>query len=91
MKLVLAIVPEKQSHAILNALMTAQYRATVISTTGGFLRKGSTTLLLGVEDDQVDDVLKRIQLECLQAPPKAKLPESCATVLVLGVQQHVQI
>ncbi len=91
MKLILAIVPGYHSQAILKTLTTAQYRATVISTTGGWLRKGSTTLLLGVEDDQVDDVLKQIQLECLEVLPKAKSLESCATVLVLGVQQHVQI
>ncbi len=46
MKLVLTIASEDQSHAILDALKTAEYRVTVISTTGGFLRKGNTTLLL---------------------------------------------
>lgn len=64
MKLVIAIVPQEHSDAILDALMAAEYRATHISTTGGFLRRGNATLLIGVEANQVDDVLKRIRAAC---------------------------
>jgi uncharacterized protein YaaQ len=57
MKMVIAIVPEKHSNEILDALVKAQYRATLFSTTGGSMRKGNATLLIGVRDERADGVL----------------------------------
>ena len=91
MKLVIAIVPQEHSDAILDALMAAEYRATRISTTGGFWRKGNATLLIGVEANQVDDVLKRIEQVCSSITAKVKSQASCATVFVLNTEQHMRI
>jgi uncharacterized protein YaaQ len=44
--------------------MDEGYRATVISTTGGFLRQGNATLLSGVSDEEVNSVLEIIQAHC---------------------------
>ncbi|MDA8346374.1 MAG: cyclic-di-AMP receptor [Thermaerobacter sp.] len=54
MKLVVAIVQDKDAGRILQALVKKDYRATRLASTGGFLREGNTTLLVGVEEDQVD-------------------------------------
>ena len=91
MKLVIAIVPHEYSDSVLDALMAAEYRATRISTTGGFFRRGNATLLIGVEANQVDDVLKRIETVCAAIAAKAKLPASCATVFVLNTERHMRI
>jgi len=91
MKLVIAIVPQEHSDAILDALMAAEYRATRISTTGGFFRRGNATLLIGVEANQVDDVLKRIEEACASVAAPAKPPASCATVFVLNTERHMRI
>ena len=91
MKLVIAIVPQEHSDAILDALMAAEYRATHISTSGGFFRRGNATLLIGVEANQVDAVLKRIEDACASVAEQTKPPTSCATVFVLNAERYKQV
>ena len=91
MKLVMAILPQQYSDSVLDALMNAEYRATRISTTGGFWRKGNATLLIGVEANRVDDVLKRIKDACASIAEQTKPPTSCATVFVLNAEQYKQV
>lgn len=64
MKLVIAIVQDGDTHRLLNALVEAGYRATKLGSTGGFLRQGNTTLLIGVPPEQVADVLSVIEKNC---------------------------
>mgnify|MGYP000334503536 CR=1 FL=1 len=64
MKLILAIVQEDDANNLLDELMTAGYRATLISTTGGFLREGNATVLVGVEDGELPGVMRIIQATC---------------------------
>jgi uncharacterized protein YaaQ len=62
LKLVVAIVTDQDAGPIIDALVEQEYRSTRINTVGGFLKRGNATLLVGVEDDQVEDV-KRIMRE----------------------------
>lgn len=65
MRLIVAIVQDKDAGRILQALVKEEYRATRLASTGGFLREGNTTLLVGVEEDQVDQVVALIgELGC---------------------------
>jgi len=64
MKLVVAIVQAVDARGLLDALMAEGYRATKISTTGGFLVRGNATILMGVPDDQVDAVLAILRKHC---------------------------
>jgi uncharacterized protein YaaQ len=64
MKLIVAIVQREDSDNLLDKLIGAGYRATLISTTGGFLRKGNATVLVGVEDDKIPGVTRIIQANC---------------------------
>lgn len=64
MKLIVAVVQDKDSLRLLEALVKKGYRATKLASTGGFLREGNTTLLIGVEDDQTADVLATIRETC---------------------------
>ncbi|MBI4278615.1 MAG: cyclic-di-AMP receptor [Armatimonadetes bacterium] len=64
MKLILAIVQERDSRRLIDGLMEKEFQATVLASTGGFLREGNTTILIGVEDEQVDAVLQVIQQMC---------------------------
>ncbi|CAN5635013.1 cyclic-di-AMP receptor [soil metagenome] len=62
MKLILAIVQDEDTDGLTDALISAHFRFTKVSTTGSFLRTGNTGLLIGVEDSlvqQVMDILKR--------------------------------
>lgn len=64
MKLILAIVQDKDAGRLLDALVEANYQATMLASTGGFLREGNATILIGVEDQQVEEVLGIIQERC---------------------------
>ncbi len=64
MKLIIAIIQNDDERTLLNKLMKEGFRATKLATTGGFLRTGNTTLMLGVEDDRMDEVLALIRNTC---------------------------
>jgi uncharacterized protein YaaQ len=64
MELILAIVQDVDSRGVLDALMAAGYRATKISSSGGFLVRGNATILIGVRTEQVDDVLSILREHC---------------------------
>lgn len=64
MKLLLAIVQDADVNFLMDALTESGYRVTRLSTTGGFLKKGNTTLLIGVEEDKLDEVLAVIEKNC---------------------------
>lgn len=64
MKLVLAVVQDKDSNRLSNALIKEGIRATKMASTGGFLRAGNTTFMIGIEDDRVQDVLEVIRANC---------------------------
>jgi uncharacterized protein YaaQ len=63
-KLVVAVVQDKDAPKLLQVLVDKDYRATKLASTGGFLKEGNTTLLLGVADDAVDDVVGLIKATC---------------------------
>lgn len=64
MKLVIAVVQDKDSNRLSNALIQEGFRATKLASTGGFLRAGNTTFMIGTEDERVPDVLKVIRANC---------------------------
>ena len=64
MKLIIAIVQDEDASRLLNELMTEDYRVTKLATTGGFLRSGNTTLLIGVEEDRCRKCLDIIEKVC---------------------------
>lgn len=64
MKLVIAVVQDKDSNRLSNGLVQAGFRATKLASTGGFLRAGNTTFIIGVEDDLVTEVLQVIKANC---------------------------
>lgn len=64
MKLIMAIVSSDDSREVLDRLTRAGYRATVIGTTGGFLREGNTTLFIGTEDQKVPQALEIVRQVC---------------------------
>jgi uncharacterized protein YaaQ len=64
MKLIICVVNQDDTDDLIDALTADGHQATVISTTGGFLREGNATLLLGVSDEVVQTVIKIIQANC---------------------------
>ncbi|MGE5620473.1 MAG: cyclic-di-AMP receptor [Sphingomonadaceae bacterium] len=64
MKLVVAIVQREDAGTLIDALTEKGYRATRINTAGGFLKEGNSTVLVGVEDQAVDEVLSLVEASC---------------------------
>ena len=60
MKMILAIINQDDANVVVNALMKEGYSITKLSTTGGFLRAGNTTILIGVDDEKVSKVMNII-------------------------------
>lgn len=64
MKLILAVIQDQDSNRLLSALMERQFRVTKLASTGGFLKSGNTTFLIGTEDNRVDEALQIIKDNC---------------------------
>ncbi len=60
MKLILAIVNDEDAGAVLSELNRAGFTVTKLATTGGFLRAGNVTMIIGTEEDKVDEAMKII-------------------------------
>ena len=57
MKLLIAVINSDDSHVVLDEITKAGFYATKLSTTGGFLRAGNVTVLVGVDADRVQTVI----------------------------------
>jgi uncharacterized protein YaaQ len=64
MKLILAVVQDQDADRTISALTDADYRVTRVASTGGFFSVGNTTLLSGVQDDQVEPVIAILKETC---------------------------
>jgi len=63
-KLIVAIVHHEDAGILVDALLDKEYRATRLHSSGGFLKQSNATLILGVDDANVDDVLSVIRASC---------------------------
>ena len=78
MKLIIAIVQDEDASRLISTLMNEGYSVTKLATTGGFLRAGNTTLLLGGEDDRVKGALDVIEKVCKSRKQIATSPSPVA-------------
>ena len=88
MKLIIIVVNDTESDTLLKILLEDDYRVTRIASTGGFLRRNSSTLLIGVEASRVDRV---IQLVHDHFPPSIDPGLKKIAIFVLKVDEFVQL
>jgi len=74
LKLLISIVHERDYTKVSESLLGAGYKFTKISTTGGFLRDGNATLLIGVDDEEVDGVIGLVRESCKTREQYVSLP-----------------
>lgn len=86
MKLIIAILRDVDQDAVSQALTTAGFRVTLIASTGGFWRRGNTTLMVGCEDEQVEPALQVIRANVV---PASEPGTRHATIFVIKVDQYV--
>lgn len=87
MKLMIVIVRDIDSENVLQALVANDLRVTRVASTGGFLRKGNVTLLIGVESERVDYVFDLLRQTC--SPSTGE--EHRATIFVVDMPHFEQI
>lgn len=66
MKLIIAVTQDKDANRLVDVLGESDYKTTKLATTGGFLKEGNTTLMIGCEDEYVDEALDIIRDNCSQ-------------------------
>jgi len=64
MKLIIAVVQGEDSGQTVQALSGAGISVTRLASSGGFLQQGNATLMIGVDDDRVDDAIALIHENC---------------------------
>lgn len=89
MKLILAVLSDEVTENISQELLTSGFRVTRIASTGGFLRRGSTTLMIGVGEDKVEQA---IQIMRQNSPSSAETEQHKHVVLfILNVAHFEQL
>ena len=78
MKLIVAIVQDEDSSRLVSQLMSEGFGVTKLATTGGFLRAGNTTLLVGVDDGRFDAAMAVIEKVCKSRKQLAPSPATMA-------------
>ncbi len=64
MKLVMAIIHDEDAFHLIDLLNEKGYPITKLATTGGFLRAGNTTLICGVSDERIPELIDIIEKKC---------------------------
>jgi uncharacterized protein YaaQ len=94
-KLIIAVIQNEAADAVVDALLEAEFRATRLASTGGFLRRGNTTLMIGADEDQVDIVLSLIRQHARSGVAPADTPDAsqaaAATVFVLDLEEYQRL
>jgi uncharacterized protein YaaQ len=87
MKLIIAIVHDIDAGSVIEELITHGYRVTRVASTGGFLRRGNVTLLIGTEEEQVQPVIDLLRDTC--SPPEPG--QHRATIFVVDAPHFEQV
>jgi uncharacterized protein YaaQ len=75
MKLILAIVNNDDSSTVLHHITNKGFFATKLATTGGFLKAGNTTFIIGTEDERVEtalSIIEKYSKKRIQSVPSAE-------------------
>lgn len=64
MKLLLVVVQDTDVNMLMEDLVDKGFRVTKLSSTGGFLKSGNTTIFMGVDEEKMDECLKIIETNC---------------------------
>ena len=91
MKLIIAIVQDEDASRLISNLMSEGFSVTKLATTGGFLRSGNTTLLLGIDDDKFDSAMKIIERVCKSRKQLATSPSPISGTTGVYVPYRVEV
>lgn len=84
MKLIIVILSDESADEVIAALLAEEYRVTRVASTGGFFRRGNTTLFIGTPAEQVEGALEIIRA---RSHPPRDSSQGKATAFVLNVER----
>ena len=87
-KMLIAILKDEDTDCVTTALVEMGFCVTRIASTGGFLRQGKSTVMVGLPNEMVDQAIQIINNNCA---PTIEPVLKRATVFVLNVEQFEQI
>jgi uncharacterized protein YaaQ len=87
MKLMFVILQDIESDNVVQSLVENKYRVTRMASTGGFMRFGNVTLMIGTEDDKVQAAIDLLHQVCCQS----KNSQHRATIFVVDMSYFEQI
>jgi len=87
-KMIVAIVNDEDTNPISEGLQHIGLYVSRIASTGGFLRQGRNTLMVGVDDNKVNDAINVISENCA---PRIEPISKRATLFILNVEHFEQI
>ena len=93
MKLIIAIIQDDYIGKVIKSLMDSKIRTTKLSSSGGFLKAGNTTLLIGVESEDVDKVVSLIEEQTRSKNVKAGNDEvrvGGANLFIMDMDKHLK-
>lgn len=91
MKLIIAIVQDEDASRLISNLMSEGYGVTKLATTGGFLRSGNTTLLVGVDDEKFENAMRVIERVCKSRKQIATSPSPISGTAGVYVPYPVEV
>ena len=86
MKLILAVIRDIDSESVIRELIKAEYRVTRLASTGGFLRRGNMTLMIGVPDGEEHQVIALMR-SAVGPPEKEQHRVTLFVMNALGSEQ----
>lgn len=94
MKLIIAIVQDQYTNKVIRALMDKKIRTTRLSSTGGFLKAGNTTLLIGTKEEKIPEIVDIIKQQCKSTKVQegdSEFTVGGANLFIIDVNEHVKI
>lgn len=91
MKLIVAIIQDEDSQKLVNRLTDENVSSTKLPSSGGFLREGNTTLLIGIEKEKVDFVIDIIRQECKSRTKVTATPMTTSWVSSVYIPQAIEV
>ena len=91
MKLLVVIVQDNDVNLLMDDLVENKYSVTKLATTGGFLKEGNTTLLIGVDEEKVQDCIALIDRNCKKRRSTTFISPSTQRVVMQSIPIEVEV
>lgn len=88
MKMIICIIQDNDRETVTNALTANGFRLTMLPSSGAFFRRGNATMLIGVKEEKVEEVIQIIK-ENASEPDDSH--HKRATLFVINVEQFTQV